>query len=659
MLAVLLSAGMVFAYSPVGTMAAEESVPVENDASPGAGTDGAGNDASPDAGTDGAGNDSDEDYAANDGYFNIISGQYNSGYFDGARTYFYSDEYFNDAGSKTNPHLRTMSAALAISTFNNGSDDYTTAILGETGFSDAKTYGTNTGDIISATIAHKNVGGEELIAVVIGVVDEGAGWGSNFNVGASGDHQGFAESAKLVQDYLDEYLSEASVTPSKIWAMGYSRGGAAADLFGKYLNQSASTMGINQDNIYVYTFESPHTTTGDVTFTNIHNCVDENDFIPYTVPALWGFSNCGVKEVMNVGSKQLKKKQFDIEKAMLGSGSVAKNDGKASYAAFCNEFMSWLTADRNVTREKYYKTLQENAITLGEMFGAKTDAQREVYADYFKDDFTAALSTGSNKGKLFSALGNALSTEEEDNELAKQTVEDILYEILDADEAQSVFSADEISAAKKAISESVDTLFYTVIEDLISTEDRGNDSTLYKNTVENHKTDKTKNEKADVASNESEEESWQAGYDAGYEKGYDDGMDKAEYDSTPTGLPSDIDSVDVAKRGYLCGYYDAYILAVDFGHVPHVLQKIMTMVENGGDLVERHNPKNAITFIEAQDSYYTNPPHIGTTGTKDASVAASVFGAGNPMLIVVLILVALIAVETTVLVAARRKRNNS
>ena len=54
----------------------------------------------------------------------------------------------------------------------------------------------------------------------------------------------------------------------------------------------------------------------------------------------------------------------------------------------------------------------------------------------------------------------------------------------------------------------------------------------------------------------------------------------------------------------------------------------MTMVENGGDLVERHNPKNAITFIEAQDSYYTNPPHIGTTGTKDASVAASVFGAG-------------------------------
>ena len=67
------------------------------------------------------------------------------------------------------------------------------------------------GENISATFAHKNIDGNELVAVVIGVYDESAGWASNLNIGSSGDAEGFAEAAKTVAGYLDTYLKEKNV----------------------------------------------------------------------------------------------------------------------------------------------------------------------------------------------------------------------------------------------------------------------------------------------------------------------------------------------------------------------------------------------------------------------------------------------------------------
>ena len=54
-------------------------------------------------------------------------------------------------------------------------------------------------------------------------------WLSNFNVGTSGDHAGFSESAGYIKDRLDEYIYANYLSDYKIWMVGYSRGGAVVD----------------------------------------------------------------------------------------------------------------------------------------------------------------------------------------------------------------------------------------------------------------------------------------------------------------------------------------------------------------------------------------------------------------------------------------------
>ena len=594
-----------------------------------------------------------EDLTANDGYYNIISGQYTGYYYDGEkRTYYYSDDYFNDKGSEKNAHLRTMSGVVAITAIKD-SKEYTEDIFDQTGFSEIETYGGEKGSIIGATFAHKKLADGEIVAVAIGYGESGAGWATNFNVGATGDHAGFSKAAKEIQGYLDTYLSDKGVTAKKIWVMGYSQGGAVADLFGKYLNNSAASLNISQDDIYVYTFEAPGSTTDDVVFNNIHNCVDENDFITYIVPSEWGFSNCGVKEVINTGNKKLKKKQADFGNITLNKKPYTMNDGVTTYASFINGFVSWFSSDGNVSRDVYAEELQEHAVVLAELFGSKTDDELKAYSNYFEKDFADALKGVKDKNKLITMLLNAISGEKDREKAAMDDFEELLFSILEEDAAKKVFTEDEIKKLESAVSGAKETLFYLLLDDFIVSEDRGSDSSFYEKTEKNHKADETDNKKDGLS--EADEKDWYVGYDVGYDAGFEAGEARDEYDSTPQDLPKNAGSA--AKSGYIYGYYEGYLFAVDYGEMTHVLQKTMTVIDNAEKLVNIHKPDYAITVLEAQDSYYTNPPVIGVSGSENAAVTGSAIagGNGNIVLVLMIIFAMVVVVEATVIIRSRKK----
>lgn len=88
-------------------------------------------------------------------------------------------------------------------------------------------------DSISYGLAHCKDQDFDVIAVAIRGGNYGAEWGSNFDLGATGDHAGFSSAAKKVYEglktYIDTNYSTAYDNKSlKIWITGYSRAAAVS-----------------------------------------------------------------------------------------------------------------------------------------------------------------------------------------------------------------------------------------------------------------------------------------------------------------------------------------------------------------------------------------------------------------------------------------------
>lgn len=78
----------------------------------------------------------------------------------------------------------------------------------------------------------------------------------------------------------------------KVWTVGYSRGGAVIDLFGKAINDNISDYDMVPEDFYVYAFGAPRASTVATDYANIHDVKDGDDLLlGYLFPELWGFYN--------------------------------------------------------------------------------------------------------------------------------------------------------------------------------------------------------------------------------------------------------------------------------------------------------------------------------------------------------------------------------
>ena len=88
-------------------------------------------------------------------------------------------------------------------------------------------------------IAHKNIGGKSVIAVVLrggGYGREGSG---NLNIGKVSEQAGWSigrnKAIRELVDYMNEYDDEISGHP-KFWITGYSRGAAVANMTANFMD---------------------------------------------------------------------------------------------------------------------------------------------------------------------------------------------------------------------------------------------------------------------------------------------------------------------------------------------------------------------------------------------------------------------------------------
>ena len=252
-----------------------------------------------------------------------------------ATVYFYSDGYFATAPDVYNPNLATMSFVLSdvastaggaawTQDLPNGS--YSNAfrnammLLSDIGIKD-KDISVNNGfeteptkDTIATIVGAKeiNIDGETYILIPIAVRGGGYGaeWASNVMLGSNGEAYGFSNAATQVVNHIQSFiksntsfdipkaLSEGRV---KFWVVGFSRGGAVANLTAKRLTDTYGEAG---NLIYGYSFETPkggvdateikEAWTYNGVYANIHNIINAGDFIPIVAPAQMGFKRYGV-----------------------------------------------------------------------------------------------------------------------------------------------------------------------------------------------------------------------------------------------------------------------------------------------------------------------------------------------------------------------------
>lgn len=290
-----------------------------------------------------------DDITASKGFFKY-AGQINQNR-DSIAEYWYSDTYFTKKATVYNASLATMSLCLELSTWSSYEKDnwynpaYTqddagfwqdklcnvkALLLGAPdggegyeglGFTDfmANSFwqAAPTKDSIGVCAARKQVSGRSgeqytLIALVVRGGGYGSEWASNFTLGESGEHDGFATARDNVLTFLDSYISTLNENESKkvkIWITGYSRAGATANMVAGALDSYHSLpdgFSTSLEDIYCYTFEAPQgAVRSDVNgdYSNIFNVLNLNDLVPLVAPYSWGFARYNYQNDKTLPSK--------------------------------------------------------------------------------------------------------------------------------------------------------------------------------------------------------------------------------------------------------------------------------------------------------------------------------------------------------------------
>ena len=339
----------------------------------------------------------------------------------------YGDSYFEVPSPGDHAKLRAASYALALAGYENQADGYPAdpsrpnqkiyGMLSQMGFSDFESWDVSSeeeGHSMGTTIGHKTLSsGQELIVVAPRNYNYMTEWLSNFNVGTSGDHAGFSESASLITSRFNQYITSHNFKNYKVWAVGYSRGGAVIDLFAKAVNANISSYDMHPDNFYVYTFGAPRASVSETNYANIHDVKDGNDLLlGYLFPETWGFYNTGVYEEVHPADLAIKTAMIDISDLADGTRAMnllATNQGLTKDVSTVNgkDFMdAWtqFVTDNGLTREYFNAKVKPSLSALMQLYQLRTLDKQSEFIDFLKntDNGLAAMVAGNALADLIS-----------------------------------------------------------------------------------------------------------------------------------------------------------------------------------------------------------------------------------------------------------------
>ncbi len=323
----------------------------------------------------------------------------------------YEDDYFysQDNGYKYNPDLAKASLCLEMSSFSTNTTStwgqtasvnttllrtlHVRELLQKLGF-DMTSYQavnydvplTDTSDKVAYSMAMKYITNEDggtdtLLAVPIRGGGYGGEWASNFHVSErsgtlSGNHYGFDTAANGVLKGLSNYVANHEIKGNlKIWAVGFSRGAAVANLLGRKLNNAAlGSIKPNVCDIYVYTFATPagaSRQSSDQFFDpNIYNIISPVDLVPHVAPSAWGYTRYGTTLTLPYDKNSSVWNRFKEISSITTTSGISSSQ-RALLDHFCADAFTIGIGKGNVFGIVSYSDVQETIMDFaGKKLGA-------------------------------------------------------------------------------------------------------------------------------------------------------------------------------------------------------------------------------------------------------------------------------------------------
>ena len=316
----------------------------------------------------------------------------------------YLDDYFRHSGYRYDHELARMTMDLAMAAF--GSENVPwpesnrnfVSLMRKCGFTDIEANDAVTvrpsPDSIGVNMALRQIDDATLLAVAIRGFNYQFEWASNFTIGSTGDHQGFAEARELTLDYIREYIASHGVTGRvKLWVTGYSRGAGVANLVGGALDQGVDlgeNVSFGRNDLYCYTFGTPKG-TGDpdchaALYDNVHNIVNLNDIVAAVSPSAWGHERYGID--YRLPCRQLDGEEYyrlkpAVDEILENTECVAIGDLTLH---LIDEFR-YLSFDPLTTLRKQSITQLEFYQEFLDVLTEKMIPSRDIYVDTRQSDF--------------------------------------------------------------------------------------------------------------------------------------------------------------------------------------------------------------------------------------------------------------------------------
>lgn len=230
-------------------------------------------------------------------------------------------------------------------------------------------------------------------------------WYSNFDIGYSAEHSGFAKAADYAELKTGDYVFTHAIGRDPVFFItGYSRGGAVANILAKRL---CDRYGLEQ--VCAYTFASPATTISRRTnrYSTIFNLVRDEDFFTRVPLAGWGYTRYGKSVSLSDAGDMTER-----FKALTGEEYI----GFTRQAAVDNFLHAAMNLAPNV--HAYYErrrqvgerrlSLYEFMRTVADMLSENMDeAAADVFLSAMVSEYADLISFLSDGADLYELIGSA------------------------------------------------------------------------------------------------------------------------------------------------------------------------------------------------------------------------------------------------------------
>lgn len=222
----------------------------------------------------------------------------------GQMPFMYNHGMLFDDARQMSADLAKASVIIADAAYKYGGNNSITKLVEEMGYTpldNSSSYERETSiyfnDVVAFTVAYCDVTYQDeayrLYCVPIRGTGANSEWYSNFNIGASGDHEGFYKAAKEVYGKITFELINDSYDPehSIVWLTGHSRGAAVSNIVAGMLNEASACC--LPEHIFAYTFACPSVSKNSVAYENIYNFNNPGDMITAVPLEEWGYDRNG------------------------------------------------------------------------------------------------------------------------------------------------------------------------------------------------------------------------------------------------------------------------------------------------------------------------------------------------------------------------------